>query len=126
MTSKKHSTVRALGCLLALGMFACGPQSSLIIVEVDAGLSIPDQVNALALEVSDTRTLVAITQVVIRLDPGQDFPLRISLEPGEDTPPDLTIVVSALLDGADIARATGQVSWTDDHETVVTLPPLVP
>jgi hypothetical protein len=105
-----------LASICVFSLAACGP--SFIILEIDADLTIPSDVNSLqiiTLEEADLSNELA--NVDFELKDGDTFPLEVLLEPSGDTPSGtLRQRVTARFDGLAVARSEVKHMW-ESHRT---------
>ena len=110
-----------LGLLLLLSAgAACGPTYIVLEVDVDGTLEIPIDADLLVVTSTprdDPATLLADAEYP--LDPDWSFPIRVLLEPGDETPPWIRHAVVAQL--GDTPRAAADVvhNWESHADTIV-------
>ncbi|OGQ83367.1 MAG: hypothetical protein A2289_06400 [Deltaproteobacteria bacterium RIFOXYA12_FULL_58_15] len=106
-----------LGAFWAIGVALplCGCGSSLIILEIDASRSVPDEVDSLYITTLDSAdpTGGALADIDLPLEEGDDFPIEVLLEPSDSTPAEIQHRVIARLGGVQVLEKLVQHKWKE-------------
>jgi hypothetical protein len=97
----------------------------MIVLEVHADLSVPDQVDGLEIALSSPEGSELKT-VEVSLDADHDFPLDVGFYPRESTPTVLEGRVTGSLDDARVAEIEVRFNWQPGKLNRVELFPLEP
>jgi hypothetical protein len=106
-------------------LWACG-EDTLIVLEVDSDLSVPDQINALEIVLTSPIDGIALKTVELALESKHDFPLEVGFFPNDKTPNVLEGRVTGELDDTPVAQIEVRFNWQSGKLNRVELFPLEP
>lgn len=117
----------SIAVVLILGaMLTCCGQLSLILLEVHAPYSIPDQVDMIDITVRSAGEATQLLHITSALVAGHTFPFEILLEPSDETPKSIEEEIVVSLGGTPVAQVTVRHDWVDGSLNRVTVPELTP
>jgi len=114
-----------LATVVLMLLSACG-EDTLIVLEVDSDLSIPDQINALEIVLTSPVDGNPLKTVDVELETEHNFPLEVGFFPNDSTPNVLEGRVTGELDGAPVAQIEVRFNWQSGKLNRVELFPLEP
>ncbi len=121
----RSSASIAAALILGAMLTGCG-QSALILLEVRATYSIPDQVDMIDITVRPAGEATQLLHITSALVAGHTFPLEILLEPSDETPKSIEEEIVVSLGGTPVAQVTARHDWVDGSLNRVTVPELTP
>ena len=119
-----HRRLWMLLCLLLAALPGCAPKGSLFLYvegqRAGQALRIPDDVDALALQVTSPDGKTVVFDKAWELTKEQ-FPLSLGLEPGDQTPDQIRVVATLSKAGTPVAGAEAVASLVRKEVTTITL-----